>query len=585
MNIRDVPLPPLANVFAFHHADPARLADAFAGVQNSGEFEEVWRPASGWIAASLPLPCGAPDDRQVRAAGFLFAEGRDALYGSSEARNRLSELSDVVSRTPERLAAYAGDFGFLQFQADGAATVVRSCGGLVPFYLHQSDDCVAVSTRLGDMVRFLPVEPPLDHFVNAVWTSGHGVFPDGRTFLAGVSILARGHYARIGAGRPITRARYWDPRRTRAQRPTVASIQEHAERLRGLLVGSLARDLHPAGGNLLTLSGGVDSSALAALAVTTLGRRISTFSVMPSNPATYAREMSYIDPLAERCHFKRRWQVRVEPDAMVRLLSQAPRIVFHVIHPALCALPGIVREWPVRVLFGGEFADEVCGSARTLPDWAAATSAFRFLGELRRGTLRKVEVRAWLSQRRWQLLRRPLLPLPAELPEFIRAELRDEYTAWLEKRRREAYAGASDRRYLEQCTLADGSIPMNWEAASAVGVRRSIPFFTREMLELAFECHSEELVGGGDKKLLRSALRDDVPVWNLDRADKGSFGLSMATVRLPWAITLPPALDGIVRPDWFPQPPASVSFVTSYGLQQLVVFAESVAVRRMARPS
>src|SRR5947207_2862291 len=243
-------LPPLANVFAFHHADPARLADAFADVQNSGEFEDVWRPAPGWIAASLPLPCGAPDDRQVRAAGFLFAEGRDALCGSLEARNGLPELSDMVRHSPEKLAAYAGDFGFLQFHADGAATVVRSCGGLVPFYLHQSGDCVVVSTRLGDMVRYLPVEPPLDHFANAVWTSGHAVFPDGRTFLAGVSILPRGHYAPISSRRSVTRGRYWDPRRTRAQRPTAASAQEHAERLRALLVGSLTRDLHPDGGNL-----------------------------------------------------------------------------------------------------------------------------------------------------------------------------------------------------------------------------------------------------------------------------------------------------------------------------------------------
>jgi hypothetical protein len=65
---------------------------------------------------------------------------------------------------------------------------------------------------------------------------------------------------------------------------------------------------------------------------------------------------------------------------------------------------------------------------------------------------------------------------------------------------------------------------MNWEVASALGIRRFYPFFNREAIELAFAVDSHELIGPGTKKLLKNALRADVPHLNLDRADKGSWG-------------------------------------------------------------
>ncbi|HXG69427.1 MAG TPA: asparagine synthase-related protein [Gemmatimonadaceae bacterium] len=187
----------------------------------------------------------------------------------------------------------------------------------------------------------------------------------------------------------------------------------------------LERDVHPDGGNLLTLSDGVDSSALAGMATGVVGRRIGTFSLLPSGPAGYEREVSFIRPLADRRGFDREWEIRVEPDTMLRLLPKAPTVVFHVVHPALCALPGMAREWRLKVMFGGnvrrEFADEVCGSAKILPDWAAATSAARlhvgsFAQTCAGGSF------ARLSHIRWRLLRTPVVALPAALldPEWGR---------------------------------------------------------------------------------------------------------------------------------------------------------------------
>ena len=75
--------------------------------------------------------------------------------------------------------------------------------------------------------------------------------------------------------------------------------------------------------------------------------------------------------------------------------------------------------------------------------------------------------------------------------------------------------------YLAMFLERQGFLGMHWEVTSSLGVRRSFPFVTRELLELGFECHPSELVGPGTKRLLRAALAGDVPAINLERPDKG----------------------------------------------------------------
>ena len=485
----------------------------------------------------------------------------------------------------EKIRSEAGEgpiitLNLVRFRPDGAATVVRSAGGLVPFYLSRAGSRVAIGTRLGDFVRFLPDEPQLDPLVNAVWTTGHGLFPDGRTFLFGVTILDRGSFTRLEPGRPIVTERYWDPRPERLTPPSPARLRDHAERLRRLLIDKLARDLDPDGGNLLTLSGGVDSSSLGALAGGVVGRKVWTWSLLPAPEDLFQHEMSYIAPLAERYGFERRWEVRLNAQTRIELLRSTPRVAFHVIHPALCDLPRVLREAPVRVLFGGEFADEVCGSVLTLPDWAAHTSLVGLLATLHELPTGPRDVLRWAKQRWLTLKRRPALPFPDELPDFIRAEIREEYREWLERRRRDAARDGAPLRHLALRAEADGFVAMNWEATTALGVRRSFPFFNREALDLAFECHPSELVGPGTKKLLRAAVRDDVPARNLGRLDKGHWGRYLDGARLPWQASLPDTLGCMIRSEWYAKRPNSLAFHDLAALWQLRIFSDAVAARR-----
>jgi asparagine synthetase B (glutamine-hydrolysing) len=442
---------------------------------------------------------------------------------------------------------------------------------------------MVVSTRLGDFVRYLPDEPRLDPLVNAVWTSGWGLFPDGRTFLDKVCIVDRGCFAQLTPGRNVAIARYWDPRPRWLEPPSAARAAEHAQRLRALLLAKLERDLDPEGGNLLTLSGGVDSSALAALAAGVLKRPLATWSLLPEPDELFRQEMSYIEPLARRLGIERTSIVRLRKETRLELLRAAPPVVFHVIHPALCALPGLVAEGDVRVLLGGEFADEVCGSVFTLGDWARNTTLRQLMRGVRRRSCGRRDVLRWTKRRLLDLVRRPTVPFATDLPEFIRSDLREEYRTWVAARRRVAAGEPMARRDLALHAEADGFVAMNWEAASALGVRRSFPFFNREALELAFECHPSELVGPGTKKLLRAALRADVPEENLFRPDKGHWGAYLRSAQFAWTTPLSANLAAIVRPDWHPQAPPTLDYGDAVGLQQLTMFAHALAARRRQR--
>src|SRR5205823_5088277 len=101
-------------------------------------------------------------------------------------------------------------------------------------------------------------------------------------------------------------------------------------------------------------------------------------------------------------------------------------------------------------------------------------------------------------------LRRAYTFFPPEIDDFIAPAIREEYRDWFRRWRREAAAARHPLESLAHMVEWDGWLTMNWEMASACGVRRTHPFWTRELLELAFSCHPAELIGPGTKKLLRA---------------------------------------------------------------------------------
>jgi hypothetical protein len=191
----------------------------------------------------------------------------------------------------------------------------------------------------------------------------------------------------------------------------------------------------------------------------------------------------------------------------------------------------------------------VCGHGQRLPDWLDYASLRSLLTSP--PPFGRRSYRNWVRRRLREALHRPpRRQFPFELPSWADPETEGEYRHWLQERRDAWASDPRPLRGLADLVAADGWVPMNWEGTAPLGVRRSLPFFNREVLELAFRCHPSELLGPEPKQILRAALHDDVPAENLYRPDKAVWVPHLVTSR--WAAdgALPSSARQIVRPDW-----------------------------------
>jgi asparagine synthetase B (glutamine-hydrolysing) len=520
--------PGLANLLAISVPDPARL-DAFARrLAATGEFRELWRPHPRWLVAVSLFPKSPADPGAARRRGLVFAQGREDLIGSADPETALVQLAETVTTRPETLHRFPGDFCFLHFGANGECTAVRPCGGMAPLYFWISGECIAICTTQHHLLRHVLDAPKLDYFTAAMWLSGGwGIFPDQRTFVREVRELPRGHFGRFAPPHGYRQGLYWNPRPRRYPKLSRPAEMERSQRLRDYLIGYLERNLDSAAPNLVSLSGGVDSSALLALAAATPGRRLWTWSLVASDPADRERDLSYITPLADSCRVERRLLEDAVPGVGEKLERFTPAAIFPFFHPSLLALAQIQAaggESPTTLL-GGEFADEVCGSSFTTPDWALATRPLELLRlwlarSLPRGGR---DFGSWIKYRAIVALGRSSCPYPDELDPFLQPELREEYREWRQRILLSERKERSAWPYFFYRMSTDGALGMNWEATSTLGVRRLMPFYSRTCIELVCESHPAELVGPGTKRRLRSALKGLVPERNLLRPDKGRW--------------------------------------------------------------
>jgi asparagine synthetase B (glutamine-hydrolysing) len=487
-----------------------------------------------------------------REHGWFFLEGHEHVSRHAGA----AELGFALAEHDfsERLRLLPGDFSFASFGPDHGVRLVRGAAGAVPLYLWQAAGAFAFVTRLGDLARFLPHELELEPLVNATCCTMFGWLGDRRTFLKGVSELRMGECAVQGAATWEVRT-WWDPSHTKPERPTLERTTEHARRLKDLLLRNLERAFSSDAQTLMTLSGGVDSSSLVAIAALSLGASFSTLSFVPPDEPHHTNARRRIDALRAECgpRIARHWEFDHSARGRLALVEGAPREVFQVPNPALCVLPMLNRATRIGFLVGGELCDDLFGSALIQEDWDVATSARDLLAQARElpGGLRTVL--GWLRRRARIRARRAPLHRPEDLPGFILPELRREYRALLYREREGLARDPRPRAFIaKRLEVAHTAIGQNHEVASALGIRRVFPFLSRDLVTLAFECHPSEGMIPGTKKLLRRALRGMVPDSHLMQNKEG---WSEPGDETRWAKPLPAELSSMIRPDWLERPP------------------------------
>lgn len=575
-------LPPLNSLFALYCDSPIDREIATRDMTLSGDFDKVWQPIPGWIVGARALPWGADLDTGSEPS-IVCAEGLHRLLGmGTDAPTALSRVVRLASERPNQLGSIPGDFTFIHLSARGRATAVRSCSGRVPLFCHSTQDRSAVATRLDYLVRYLPHHFELDPLATSVWLSGHRLFLDERSHFSGVKVLQAGNYARLDPGRATTSRRYWDPRPRKPPRWSEEAMSEHAGHLRELLLQGLSTELSATGENLFFMGGGVDSTALGTLASRTLRRPVSTVTLLPTEVDELEHELAYITPLRRELPLHTTVDVVFTTKLKLALARSMPDTVFPY-ESALNIIDAALAEMGNRpdVVVSGMFADEVTGSRRQVADWFAATPLPTLL-RLKRNVPTAHPWRHWVSLRLRRILRKPPEAWPRALPDFVRHEVALEYQAWRRDRRRRLAADESPAPMLFAAMQCNGWLVDLWEASSIRGARPLLPFYNREVLELAFACHPHEKLDSGTKKLLRRALQADVPEHNLSRPDKG-LAKPVRDDSVLWQDAWPSEVATFLSPTWMHGPPRTFNSWHAGALLTLIHCIGNHNRRRQAR--
>jgi asparagine synthase (glutamine-hydrolysing) len=334
--------------------------------------------------------------------------------------------------------------------------------------------------------------------------------PAPRTIFASVRKLPPAHTVSVSAGGPVERE-YWDL----VFEPHAADAATCATRLGEVLRETVA--LHVDGvASGIFLSGGVDSSALTAVAAELAGGPVDTFSMGFAEPQF--DERPFARAVADRCG-TRAHESLLGPQA-VEVLD---RLTWHFDEPFAESsmvptfhLCGLARAH-VRVCCAGDGGDEAFAGyprfaafqerASVDPDgaedaylaartWVSPAMKERLYGSWMRGALRGYD---------------PLAPVRAR---FAHAR---------------AWDPLSRIQYVETKTYLPGDLLTKVDRASmAHGLEVRVPLLDHRLVEFAARIPAElKLRNGVSKAVLREALGERIPPQVLERPKRG-FSMPLA---------------------------------------------------------
>lgn len=357
------------------------------------------------------------------------------------------------------------------------------------------------------------------------------------TFFARIRQLPAGHNAWVRPGLEPVIDRYYNV--AASVRETRCGDAECADQLRSVLQDSVRLRLRsdvPVG---TCLSGGLDSSAIVALASGIQGSGIRTFT--STYPGTELDEREYADQVIDRFQTEPHFiEPRVED-----FMGAMPLITWHQDAPT--SAQGIYSQWHVmklaagrvKVLLDGQGADEILAG---YPAYAADYTA-ALLGDAMRG--KRHALGRFVSER--QALAKllggsPVLAalksrLPVPLRRVARSLARDvgvmspEFRdAWRAQEappvRPEALGDPLNSSLLE--TLVRTSIPalLHYEDRNsmAFSIEARTPFLDYRVVELCLGLpYHTKIRGWRTKAVLRDAMASDLPTGITERRDKQGF--------------------------------------------------------------
>src|SRR5579864_6243509 len=233
--------------------------------------------------------------------------------------------------------------------------IARDRLGIKPLYYHFDGQTLLFGSEIKTILAFPGVRAEFNRATLAEYLA-FGYIPEPETMYAGINKLLPGHAMEIGEGGSPRISSYWDLQ-VKADSPA-RPRSYYVERYRALLEECVSSHLMsdvPLG---VFLSGGLDSSAVAALTTKIRKEPIETFAVGYGEEAF--SELPFARAVAEHIGSKHH-EVRLSRDEFFQAL---PRMIWHedepVVWPSSVALYFVARlaRERVTVVLTGEGSDE-----------------------------------------------------------------------------------------------------------------------------------------------------------------------------------------------------------------------------------
>jgi asparagine synthase (glutamine-hydrolysing) len=350
----------------------------FAGVLDLGD-------GGGRDRAMQALPrAGLGDDVQITDAGTLVVAAPDSPGGQGDviciidggvynSEELAAELGLERSEQPETVlaAGYRRWGGALASRLRGEFAALiwdrrHARGLLLPdqlgvrsIFLRSEGRRLWFGTEVRNVLACLPSRPAPDPVAISHWLARTSS-PDGATVYEGISGLPWGHLVELNSDGWAVQ-RYWQPE---FQEPLQMSRGELVEEIQESLCQAVDRRLDPVGPTGVLMSGGLDSTSVAALAhYLAPDGAVAFASTFPNYP--HINEVAWLDAVESHVDLP-----------TVRYAAQGPGIIAsgleHLLHwdlpphawgdPWFQPLLRGARERGLTTILGGEGGDELFGS-------------------------------------------------------------------------------------------------------------------------------------------------------------------------------------------------------------------------------
>ena len=522
---------------------------------------------------------------------YNHLELRDLLIAAGHSFNTQSDTEVLVHGYEEWgedvVERLNGMFAFAVLdRRKGAVLLARDRMGIKPLHYAIDGKRLVFASELKALLR----DPSLRNGIDPVALDDYLAYefvPSPSSIVRGISKLRPAHTLTFSVADGTHRLRrYWSPELNLGGSTRQRSLEDDCEALRSVLRESVRKELIsdvPLG---VFLSGGIDSSAVAAM-MTQLGGDVKSFSVgfadRSFDESGYARQVALHLGTEHR-------ELTLEPSMLLGLIPQLPSILDEPLGDASIIPTYLLSQFTrrhVKVALGGDGGDELFAGYPTLQAHRLAAYYLKAPRVLREGLVEPVVRRLPVSRGNLSFDFRAKRFVggaaysPAERHQrWMGSFVAEERTALLSEEIRDQlsangsreldFGQAADADPLNQVLLMDmrlyleNDILVKLDRASMMAsLEGRVPLLNNDFVEYATQLPlNMKLRGLRSKFLLKRALRGILPDQILNRPKKG-FGIPVSHwFRGP----LREQMLSVLSPDRI----ARKGFFDARGVQQLI---------------